>query len=519
MLASVFLSFFLLFQTPTLAPQTAPTPPAPGQTTTTTTTTKIAPPASIAQMLDAPDSVTRHSVRVGGRVLNYTVTAGYMPIRNAQTGETEAKIFYMAYTLDGATDLSKRPLMFSFNGGPGSASVWLHLGAIGPRRVKMLDDGMMPAPPYELVDNEATWLDQTDLVFIDTVGTGYSRAMKPETAQKFFSLNGDIESVGEFVRMYLGRENRWSSPLFVVGESYGTTRASGLSNYLFEHGVALNGVLLISTVMNFQTIRFADGNDAPLIFILPSYTATAWYHKKLAPELQSKPLPDVLRESENWVMNDYSVALMKSDRLTPAERQIVIDKYSYYTGLSKTFVDQNDFRIGLDKFNKELLRDRRRTTGRLDSRFTGTDKNAGGDTPDYDPSLTAIRPPYTAMFNDYVRRDLGFKSDLEYYALGGGVGRWDYAQNNGYANTSVALREAMEKNPFMKLFLACGYYDMATPYFAAEYTVAAMNLDSSLRKNITFNYYESGHMVYLERNSLKKLKDDAARFIQSAIQK
>lgn len=522
MIASIVLSAFLLFQTPTISPQptVSPTPSSVPTNTNSRTPPSPTPTASIAQLLEEPDSVTKHSVNAGGRTLNYTVRAGYMPIRNAQTGETEAKIFYMAYTLDGAPGSSaRRPLMFSFNGGPGSASVWLHLGALGPKRVRMLDNGLMPPPPYELVDNEATWLDQTDMVFIDTVGTGYSRALKPEVASKFFSLNGDIESVGEFIRMYLSKSERWSSPLFLVGESYGTTRASGLSNYLFEHGVGLNGILLISTVMNFQTIRFADGNDTALAMIVPSYTATAWYHKRLAPALQNKPLRDVLREAENWVLSEYSSALVKSDRLTAAERQAVIDKYSYYTGLNKTYVDQNDFRIELDQFNKELLRDQRRSTGRLDSRFTGIDKNAGGDSPDMDPSMSAIRPPYTATFNDYVRRELGFKSDLEYYILGGGIGRWDYNQNNGYANTSVALRSAMMKNPYMKLFVACGYYDMATPYFAAEYSLAAMNLDPSLRRNVTVNYYEAGHMMYIDKVSLKKLKEDVATFIQKSIQK
>ena len=518
MFVSIFLSAFLLFQTPSVSPTATPTPSS-VPTTTTTTTTRTTPPASIAQMLEEPDSVSRHSANIGGRALNYTVRAGYMPIRNVQTGETEAKIFYMAYTLDGAPNPARRPLMFSFNGGPGSASVWLHLGALGPKRVRMLDNGLMPPPPYELVDNEGSWLDQTDMVFIDTVGTGYSRAVKPEVASKFFSVNGDIESVGEFIRMYLSRAERWSSPLFLVGESYGTTRASGLSNWLFEHGIGLNGILLVSTVMNFQTIRFAEGNDTSLVFILPSYTATAWYHKRLSPQLQARPLRDVLREAENWVTGEYLPALVKSDRLSAAERQSVIDKYSYYTGLSKAFIEQYDFRIELDKFNKELLRDQRRTTGRLDSRFTGIDRTAGGVSPDFDPSMSAIRPPYTAAFNDYVRRELGFKSELEYYILGGGIGPWNWNVNNGYANTATSLQSAMAKNPYMKIFVANGYYDLATPYFAAEYTLAAMNLDPTLRRNITLAYYEAGHMMYIEKNSLRKLKEDAAAFIQKSIQK
>ena len=517
MFASILLSFFLLFQipeaTPTAMPTVTPTP-ASQPVTTTTTTSKTTPPVSIAQMVDEPTSVMKHSQRVGGKTMNYTTTAGYMPIRNAQTGETEAKIFYIAYTLDNPP--ARRPLMFSFNGGPGSASVWLHLGALGPKRARMNDDGTLPAPPYQLVDNEATWLADTDLVFIDTVGTGYSRALKPELGAKFFSLSGDIDSVGEFIRLYLGRENRWTSPLFVVGESYGTTRASGLSNWLFDHGIGLNGVLLISTVMNFETIRFADNNDLPLELILPSYATTAWYHKKLSAEMQAKPVRQVAQEAEDFAINEYTPAMMKIDRLSTPERDALAEKFSRLTGLSKTFIEQNNFRVELGEFMKELLRDERRTIGRLDSRFLGIDRDAAGGEAGDDPSINAIRPPYTAAFNDYVRRDLGFKTDLEYYLLGGGIGRWNYNSDNSYADTSIPLKDAMAKNPYMKVFIAQGYYDMATPFFAAEYTVSAMNLDPTLRKNVEFNYYEAGHMMYIEKASLKKLHDDAARFIQSS---
>jgi carboxypeptidase C (cathepsin A) len=515
-----FLSFFFLFQTPAATPTATPTAtPAPSsqQTTTTTTTVKTTSAANLAQMLEEATSVTRHSMRVGSRQLNYTATTGFMPIRNAQTGETEAKIFFTAYTLNNPP--ANRPLMFSFNGGPGSASVWLHLGALGPRRVKMLDDGLMPPPPYEMEDNQQTWLTETDLVFIDPVGTGYSRATKPEFNTKFFGVNGDIESVGEFIRMYLGRYERWASPLFLVGESYGTTRATGLSNHLFERGVGLNGILLISTVMNFQTIRFASNNDFPLVLILPSYATTAWYHKKLSAQMQSKTVAQVAREAEDFAMNEYLPALVRIDRLSPQEKQNLLDKFSQYTGLGKTFIEQNNFRVELGEFMKELLRDQRRTTGRLDSRFLGIDRDAAGGDSDNDPSMSAIRPPYTAAFNDYVRRDLGFKSDLEYYILGGGVQGWNWNTNNGYADTSMSLKDAMAKNPYMKIFMANGYYDMATPFFAAEYTVSAMNLEPQLRQNITFAYYEAGHMMYIEKNSLRKLKEDAAAFIQSSLRK
>ena len=501
MLLTILFSFLFFFQVPTVSPKPTESPK----------------PAETPQK-EEPPVVTKHSVRAGGRQLNYTVTTGFIPLKNATSGDTEARIFYMAYTLDGASAGAKRPLMFSFNGGPGSASVWLHLGALGPKRTRMLDDGLMPPPPYELVENDATWLTETDLVFVDTVGTGYSRAAKPELASKFYSVNGDIESVGEFIRVYLGRNERWASPLYLVGESYGTTRVSGLSNHLFERGIALNGIILVSTVMNFQTIRFADNNDLPLVLIFPSYTATAWYHKRLPAELQSRPLREVLNESERFAAEEFMPAMLRIDRLSAGEKQELLQKFSRYSGLEAAFVERNNFRVELGEFLKELLRGQRRTAGRLDSRFTGIDRDAAGDNTDFDPSMTAIRPPFTATFNNYVRRDLNFKSDLEYYILGGGISSpWNWNTNNAYADTSMTLKSAMAKNPYMKVFVASGYYDMATPYFAAEYTVSAMNLDPALRKNVSFAYYEAGHMMYIEKNSLRKLKDDVAAFIQASV--
>jgi len=508
MIAAIFLPVLLLFQVTTSAQPVSPKP----------ADTPAARPLPTAEVKEEPPSVTKHSVRIGARQLNYTVTTGFMPLKNAVSGDVEAKIFYMAYTLDNAP--AGRPLMFSFNGGPGSASVWLHLGALGPRRIKMLDDGKLPPPPYEMEDNQATWLADTDLVFIDPVGTGYSRAAKPELAAKFFGVNGDIESVGEFIRLYMGRNDRWMSPLFLVGESYGTTRASGLSNWLFDHGIALNGIALISTVMNFQTIRFADNNDLPLVLIFPSYATTAWYHKKLGAALQSKSVATVAKEAEDFAMNEYMPAMLRIDHLTTAERAQLLEKFSAFTGLSKDFVERNNFRVDLGEFNKELLRSERRTTGRLDSRFLGIDRDAASDNPDGDPSINAIRPPYTAAFNDYVRRDLGYRTDTEYYILGGGVtAPWNYNVTNAYADTSLPMKDAMAKNPYMKIMIAQGYYDMATPFFAAEYTVSAMNLDPTLRKNISFEYYEAGHMMYIDVKQLKKLHDDAAAFISGSLRR
>ena len=479
-------------------------------------------PSALNAQADAPavekPVVVKRSIRAGGRSLNYTVTTGMMPIRS-RAGDVEARMFFMAYTLDGEGDPSKRPLTFSFNGGPGSSSVWLHLGALGPRRVRMLDDGGLPPAPYALVDNEHTWLDQTDLVFIDPVGTGFSRAATPELAKKFFGVQGDAESVGEFIRMYLTKYERWSSPLFLAGESYGTTRAAALAGHLIDRGIAFNGVLLISAIMNFQTVGFDDGNDLPYAVHLPTYTAIAWFHRKLPADLQQQELRTVLAEAERWVTHEYTVALAKGDTLTAAERQAALAQLARYTGLDPEYLEHTNLRVEIMRFCKELLRRERRTVGRLDGRFKGLDEFARSERPDFDPSMAAIRPPYTAAFNDYVRRELGYTNESEYYILGGGIGPWDWGRQNTYADTAEALRSAFAKNPWMKLFVGYGYYDLATPYFAAKYTLSHMNLDPAVRQNISEGYYEAGHMMYIDVDELAKLKKDVSAFVADALKR
>jgi len=471
-----------------------------------------------AEKEEAP-VVTKHELRLAGRVLRYSVTTGFMPLKN-DTGDVEARVFFMAYTLERSSGPEARPLMFSFNGGPGSSSVWLHLGALGPKRVKMRADGQMPSPPYKLVDNEQTWLDDTDLVFIDPVGTGYSRPAKPELGRKYWGLQGDLESVGEFIRLYLSRYERWTSPLFLVGESYGTTRAAGLSGYLVERGVAFNGILLVSSILNFQTARFTSGNDLPYPLFLPTYAATAWYHKKLPADLQAKPLADFLREVEAFAALDYPNALQKGDRMSAPERQEVVKRLARYTGLSETYVEESDLRIEIQRFCKELLRREGRTVGRLDSRFRGSDSSGVAERPEFDPSMAAIRPPYTATFNDYVRRTLGYKTDTVYHILGGGIGSpWDFGTPNGFADTSQALGDAFAKNPDMRLFVASGFYDLATPYFATQYTLSHMGLTAEQRARISTGQYEAGHMMYIHEGELARLKQDVAKFLASALAK
>ncbi|MGH7743179.1 MAG: S10 family peptidase, partial [Candidatus Eiseniibacteriota bacterium] len=399
--------------------------------------------------------------------------------------------------------------------------VWLHLGAIGPRRVKMMPDGMMPSPPYELVDNAYTWLDQTDLVFIDPVGTGYSRASKPELGPKFWGVQGDLESVGEFIRLYLTRYERWTSPLFLVGESYGTTRAAGLSGYLIERsGIAFNGIVLVSSILNFETADFTRGNELPYSLFLPTYTATAWYHKKLPADLQSKPLRTALDESEAFASDAYPRALAMGTRLTGGERAAALEKLSRLTGLDRTYLDRSELRVDIQHFCKELLRDQRRTVGRIDSRYQGIDESAVGETPDYDPSIAATRPPYTATMNQYVRTELGYKTDLPYYILGGGIGPWDWGSARaGFPDVSGALRSAFAKNPDMKLFVASGHFDLATPYFATAYTLDHLGLEPDERARVTTREYEAGHMMYVDTGELAKLKQDVSAFLTAALKR
>lgn len=446
--------------------------------------------------------------------LSYTATTGMLPLKN-EFGETEAGIFYVAYTKDGDHDPSERPLMFSFNGGPGSSSVWLHLGVVGPKRVRLEADGDMPAPPFQLVNNPQTWLEHSDLVFIDPVGTGYSRPAKKDGGKQYWSLEGDLTSVGEFIRLFLSRNKRWASPLYLVGESYGTTRASGLAGKLVEQGIAFNGIILVSSILNFGTARFNKGNDLPYVLFLPTYTATAWFHGKLQ---WATSLAHALEEAETFASGEYLLALAKGDRLSESERASVVAKLSHLTGLSTEYVDSTELRIQIHRFCKELLRREKRTVGRLDSRFKGIDELAATEMPQHDPAMSVILPPYTATINDYLRRTLGWETDVPYYVSNPGElwKNWTYGENGqGHPDTSEALRNALSKNPHMRVFVASGYYDLATPYYATEHTLSHLGLDPSLKGNIETGYYEAGHMMYIDEGCLAKLQGDIARFLGS----
>lgn len=466
---------------------------------------------------------SKHSVRIAGKTIKYTVTAGTMVLKEetadrekeAEGEKPRAQIFFVAYTKDGVTDPSKRPLTFSFNGGPGSSSVWLHLGVLGPRRVLMKDDGELPKPPYQLKDNEYSILDDTDLVFIDPMNTGYSRPVAGEKPKEWHGFKKDIESVGDFIRLYATRYNRWLSPKFLIGESYGTTRASGLSGYLQErHGMYLNGLMLISAVLDFTTIDFNVNNDLPYIMFLPGYTATAWYHDVLQPH---RPLQEWLREAEEFALGDYARALLRGDSLTREERAEIVKRTAYFTGISEQFIERSNLRINDQHYFKELLRERGLTVGRLDARLIGRDRLGVTERAEYDPLLTNIMGPYTAAFYDYIRRELKFESDLPYEILSGFVHPWSYREfENAYVHVTETLRAAMTYNPHLKVYVANGYYDLGTPYFATEYTFNHLGLDEALRGNVTMGYYEAGHMMYIHIPSLKQMKIDLSEFIRKS---
>jgi carboxypeptidase C (cathepsin A) len=467
---------------------------------------------------EVPPVITHHQISVGGRTLSYTATTGRLPIKR-EDGKTEAEMFFVAYTLDGQ-DAGKRPLTFAFNGGPGSASVWLHMGALGPKRVVLQPNGFMPAAPYRLEDNPDTLLDRSDIVMVDAMATGYSRAANAELTKKFLGLTGDVQAFGEFIRLYLSRYDRWNSPLFLLGESYGTTRAAGIAGYLADHGIAFNGVTLLSMAVDFQTLEWNKSNDLPYLLLLPTFNMIAGYHHKLAPDL-TQDMAKTRDEVVRWASNDYALALGKGDALTPDERHKVVEQLSRYLGLRPEVIEAHNLRIDVPTFSHELLLDQKLITGRLDGRFSSP--NPDENQFFYDPTGAAILPPYTSAFNNYLRTELNYKSDAPYRVFAydqPGFRTWDWGNaEQGFPSTAGGLRSAMIKNPYMKILVMEGYYDLATPFAAANWTMDHLDLGPQFRQNISFATYGAGHMVYIDRAEHDKMKKDLVDFMEKCLPK
>jgi carboxypeptidase C (cathepsin A) len=474
-------------------------------------------------------TTTEHTITVNGRVLKYKAVAGYITLTDPnakpddgakpggtplpETGKPTARIFFIAYTLEG-TDTNSRPVTFAFNGGPGAASVWLHLGQLGPRRVKLDQIAPNSGPPYSLVDNDQTWLTDTDLVFIDPVSTGFSRTVQGEDANKFHGYEPDIKSIADFIRLYITQNNRWLSPKFIVGESYGGTRAAGLCDYLqHQAAIYLDGVMVVSGLMNWEYIAFTPTSDISYCLALPSLASTAWYYKKDAPEYQQMDVTRMRDEVEQFATSKYLLALNAGDTLSGTDRQAIADQLSKYTGVDAGYILRHRLRLSTDDFREEVLKDDDKAPGRYDGRYAGLVYDWDGDIGD--PSFVAIRGAFTATINSYLRSELKFESDLPYELLAN-VEPWTFGSENKYLDVSHDLAAAMTDNPRLKVWIMCGHYDLAVPYYSTVYTISHMNLDPSIRKNLTITEYDSGHMIYTDQVAMKLMRDDFGRFLKSA---
>ncbi|HXT14197.1 MAG TPA: hypothetical protein VN706_01120 [Gemmatimonadaceae bacterium] len=465
-------------------------------------------------------STTHHTVVINGKTIPYTANAGTMVIRD-DNGKPKGTVFYISYTKD-QTEPTTRPVTFFFNGGPGSASVWLDMGLMAPRHPEMGPNGAQPAPPYDLVDNPYSPLDVTDLVQIDAMMTGYSRPAPGVKVSDFTGATNDIKMFGQFIRNYLDKYNRWASPKFLFGESYGTFRSAGLASELQSgEGIELNGIMLLGTVLDFANIQPSSTNDLAYECYLPTYAATAWYHKKLSPDMQKLSLEQVVQQARAFAFGDYMTTLAKGNTLSAAQRTAAAQQLARYTGLTPQFIEATNLRVDPGVYRTELLRGQRETVGRYDSRMIGLNGNASSQRQDYDPSDVAPTGAFMSAFMRFLRGDLGYTSDLQYY-LGGRAGRWDYSSltgfgnlGSGYPSESEALRTAMAKDPYLHVMVGAGYYDMATPFANAEYTFDHLGYDQTYRDRVQFKYYKSGHMAYLNQESARQLKSDIASFIQS----
>ncbi len=492
---------------------------------------------------DEPKPVVTHGqVTIAGEEIEYTATAGKM-VMKTDDGDPKAEVFFIAYTKggkhegdkngdadkdddddevsrDAAAERAARPITFAFNGGPGSSSVWLHLGMLGPQRVKLDSDAGTLPPPHELIPNEFSLLDKTDLVFIDPVSTGFSRPVKGEDKKQFHGYDEDLRSVAQFIHDYTTKYGRWQSPKFLIGESYGGLRAAGLSGELQDrYHMYFNGIVLVSAVVDFQTLMAGGNNDIAYALFLPTYATTAWYHKQLSDELQSKTVEEVNNEAERFALGPYLRALAAGDSMSKERREEVVSRMAELTGLSKDYLERANLRVPMFRFGKELLRDEGKVVGRFDSRYTGHALDRVGDTTDYDPSASAVFGTFTSALNEYLRNTLKVKEERVYEILTDRVHPWDYSEfANRFVNASSTLREAIVQNPYLRVFAACGYYDLATPPFAMKHTRHHLNLPEELRDNFETGYYEGGHMMYAHEPSLEKLRQDLVKFYDKTLE-
>jgi len=464
-------------------------------------------------------AVTEHDMPLpgggDGQRLRYRATAGTLPLRIGGEGKAKAELFYIAYEKLDVEHLDDRPLTFVFNGGPGSSSVWLHMGALGPKRVLLGDEGEPLAPPTKVVDNEWTWLDLTDVVFIDPVSTGLSRAAEGEDAKQFHTLEEDVKAVGEFIRLFCTRRQRWASPKFLVGESYGATRAAALAHHLQGlHGIYLSGISLVSPALDFQVFFFDHANDLPYVLFLPTYAATAFFHKRLATGAFTD-LASVVTQAETFAIDTYAPALAKGGLLPDAEKAAIAEQLAKLTGLSKQLWLRSHLRINDQQFFKELLREEGKIVGRLDSRFVCKDVPRKAEDINADPSYSAVNGAFTAALNAHLLGSLKYTSEAKYEILYLDLEHWDFNAPNRYVSTTPDLLRAMTDNPRLRVNVCTGYFDAATPHFASDYSTSHLGLDPSISARITTHRYEAGHMMYIRRPDLIKFKADAAAFYAS----
>jgi carboxypeptidase C (cathepsin A) len=474
---------------------------------------------------DGPPAETHQKITLDGEALAYTARAGYLPLRNATTGQSEAHLFYTCYVRDGVTDATARPLLFFLGGAPGVAASWQEFGGLGPKRMKWMADGTAGPPPYGWADNPSTMLGQADLVFVNPVGTAFSRPDQPGRGPNFWNTAADIASLGEFVRSFINISSRRSSPLFLAGEDYGTGRVAGLATYLTEHNIPVHGVVLLSMTMSADS----QAGDAQYMTLLPSLIMTAWYHKKLAPEWNAMSAEQISGQARQLASREYLHALYKGDRMTPEERAKAVADLARLTGLSRTFIVNNDLRITLERFNSELMRDQHRALANSDARVSGFTPGGGGGgrgggggggggfgggAAAIDFNLSTRAGGFQTAYEDYLRHELTFAGNSNgiYYLSSGGV-----AAFTATGNDDASLAAAFARNPNLRLFVGLNYFDLNAPFYATEFTLAHLNVSPEVRAhNITVSHFEAGQMTYVDSKALAKLQGELARFVKES---